>query len=365
MYDLIVVGSGLYGATIAYLARQRGLRCLVLERRELVGGNIRDEWQNGINVHLYGAHIFHTDDVEVWNFVNGFAHFVPYIHTVLAHNAGKLYHLPFNLNTFYDVYGVESPSEVDRILAKEHEKEYYAVPDNLEEKAVNLIGRTLYELLVKEYTEKQWGASAKELSPNLITRLPIRKTFDNRYFNDRYQGIPKEGYSHIINGMLKGTEVLVGVDFCRDKDYWLQQARRIICTGSIDELMDYRLGELEYRSLEFRTEWRNLPSYQGMAVINETGADVPYTRTIEHKHFCYAPKAACTIITREYPQTWCRGREAYYPVNNERNDGLHRQYQELAKEVYPKIIFGGRLADYQYYDMDDTIASAMSLSSKL
>lgn len=357
-YDKIIVGSGLYGATVAYLAKQRGERCLVLERREHVGGNIRDEWRNGINVHIYGAHIFHTDNEQVWNFMNKFTSFTPYVHTVMAQKGGKMYHLPFNLNTFNDVYATTRPNEVAMILENEHRKEYYENPKNLEEKAINLIGRTLYELLVKGYTEKQWGRKAVDLSPDLITRLPVRETFDNRYFNDRYQGIPEEGYAKMIEKMSDGVEIRTGVDFLLDKDYWISQANEIVYTGSVDELMDYKLGELGYRSLRFETETWNQSNYQGMAVINETGADVPYTRTIEHKHFCYNNCSNHTIITKEYPQAWNRGREPYYPINNDINNNLYNEYCQMMKIKYPSVKLGGRLGSYCYYDMDDVVAVA-------
>lgn len=359
MYDLIIVGSGLYGATIAFKAKQCGLHCLVLERRPFIGGNIRDVCQEGINVHQYGAHIFHTDEEDIWNFVNQFSSFEPYIHTVLANNEGKLYHLPFNLNTFYDVFGATKPQEVERILEQEHLIEYYQSPQNLQEKAINLIGPTIYNLIVKEYTEKQWGKNATKLSPDIITRLPIRRTYDNRYFSDRYQGIPIDGYTKMIEKMLQGVEVKTGVDFCKNKNYWICQAKHVLYTGSMDELMDYCHGELEYRSLEFVTEHLEIPNYQGTAVINETGLDVPYTRTIEHKHFNYYDNNPFTIITREYPKKWARGTDAYYPVNNGYNNILHQKYLNTAKVVYPTMEFGGRLADYRYYDMDDTIKMAL------
>lgn len=359
MYNLIVIGAGLYGAVVAHQAKVHGLRCLVLERRQHVGGNIRDEWMDGICVHQYGAHIFHTDNEMVWLFMNRFCRFVPYIHTVLARAGRKLYHLPFNLSTFYDVYGVLHPDGAAEMLEREFRKEYYEHPRNLEEKAVSLIGRTLYELLIKGYTEKQWGKKATELSPELINRLPVRDTFDNRYFNDRYQGIPEEGYSRMIEKMLDGIEVRTGVDFLENRDYWITQAKEIVYTGTVDELMDYRLGELGYRSLRFETERLEMSNYQGMAVINETGADVPYTRTIEHKHFYYNNSTSHTIVTREYPMAWKPGREPYYAINDKRNGHLYDEYCRLIRAVYPSIRLGGRLGCYQYYDMDDVVAKAL------
>lgn len=358
-YDLIVVGSGLYGAVVAQQAKEHYLRCLVLERRQHIGGNIRDEWIDGICVHQYGAHIFHTDDERVWAYVNRFSRFAPYIHTVLAHSGKRMFHLPFSLQTFYDVYGICRPDEISEILRREHKRESYQHPTNLEEQAINLVGRTLYELLIKGYTEKQWGRKASELPSNLITRLPVRETFDNRYFNDRYQGIPEEGYSKMIERMLEGIEVRTGVDFLENRDYWIARAKEVVYTGTVDELMDYRLGELGYRSLRFETERLQMSNYQGMAVINETGVKVPYTRTIEHKHFYYKSQTPHTIITREYPLTWERGREPYYAMNSEQNNRLYDEYCRLTKTVYPTIRLGGRLGWYQYFDMDDVVAMAL------
>lgn len=358
-YDKLIVGSGLYGATIAYLAKQRGEHCLVLERRKHVGGNVRDEWVDGINVHQYGAHIFHTNNAEVWNFMNKFTSFVPYVHTVMARNAGRIYHLPFNLNTFNEVFAIMSPDDAIRKLQEEHQQEYYPNPSNLEEKAVNLIGRTLYNLLVRDYTMKQWGRSAAELPADLINRLPIRNTFDNRYFEDQYQGIPKDGYSKMIQRMLVGIETRTGVDFIHDKDYWISQSKEVIYTGAVDELMDYQLGELGYRSLRFETDVLDIPNYQGLAVMNETGPDVTYTRTIEHKHFYYDSTSNHTIITKEYPQFWKRGLEPYYAINNEKNNHLYNAYRELVRNVYPTIRLGGRLGHYRYYDMDDVVEKAL------
>jgi len=363
-YDLIIVGSGLYGATVAYIAKQKGKRCLVLERRKDVGGNIRDEWMDGINVHLYGAHIFHTDEKIVWDFAKKFASFIPYIHTVIAKNEGKLYHLPFNMNTFYDVFGTILPSDVQRVLESEHEREYYSFPRNLEEKAINLIGRTLYELLVKGYTEKQWGVRATDLSPDLISRLPVRWTYDNRYFSDTYQGVPQDGYAKMILKMLDGVEVRTNVDFCSSREHWMSMACEVVYTGMVDELMEYKLGELEYRSLRFETETIDIANYQGMAVINETNVKVGYTRTIEHKHFDCCNCTSHTVITREYPQKWKAGLEPFYPINNKRNEELYRKYRDWIDCVYPNMIIGGRLGDFKYYDMDDTILQAMKYALK-
>ncbi len=361
-YDLIIVGAGLFGAVVANRAKEQGLRCLVLERRAEAGGNILDREVDGINVHLYGAHIFHTDNERVWRYVNRFATFNNYTHTVLARYGQRLYHLPVGLTTFHEIFGAMSPRDVEEIMEQEHAREFYANPRNLEEKGVSLIGRTIYDLLIKGYTEKQWGCRAEELPPDIIERLPVRRTFDTGYFSDRYQGIPIEGYRHMIKGMLEGVEVRTGVDFLKERDYWMSLGKRVVYTGMVDELMDYCYGALEYRSLEFRTERMETEDYQGMAVINETSASVPYTRTIEHKHFRPDVKTGHTIITREYPRKWSKGAEAYYPVRNRRNTELYDRYKELAMAEYPNLTLGGRLGEYRYLDMDEVIERAMNLN---
>lgn len=365
MNDILIVGSGLYGAVVAQQLYQHGMKVKVIERRNHVGGNIYDKTIDGITIHNYGAHIFHTDDYEVWKYVNQFAEFVNYIHNVIARHDNKIYHLPFNLNTFNDVFGATKPEDVDTILEIERKREFYPNPLNFEEHAINLIGRTMYDILVKGYTEKQWGRKATHLSKELITRLPIRKTFDNRYFNDKYQGVPKGGYTKMIKKMLHGIDIETNVDFCKNKEYWIDQACQVLYTGSLDECMDYCLGELEYRSLDFVTERLDISNFQGTAVINETGRSIPYTRTIEHKHFNYEDNTSFTIITREYPKKWERGMEAYYPINNMSNESLHQKYVELLKNKYPNMLFGGRLAEYKYYDMDDTIKNALNLATKI
>ena len=387
IYDLLVVGSGLYGAVVAQQAKEWGLRVLVLERRKEIGGNIRDEWQGDICVHRYGAHIFHTDNAEVWRYVNRFARFVPYRHEVLSRSGDRLYHLPFSMTTMNEVFGVSTASELRKVMRREHERESYTHPENLEQQAVNLVGRTVYELLIKGYTEKQWGRKATELPADIIRRLPIRTTWDTNYFDDRYQGIPEQGYSAMIAEMLSGIEVRPGVDFRHERDHWLRRARRTIYTGAVDELMNYRLGTLDYRSLRFETETIATSQYQPCAVVNEASADVPYTRTIEHRHFQPPPNlppkgrltdhpippslpqkgeefrrsGSQTIITREYPTAWHRGEEAYYPVNNDRNNRLYREYQELIAQTYPSIILGGRLGLYRYMDMDDAVEAALNV----
>ncbi len=358
MYDLVIVGSGLYGAVSAYLAHKRGLRCIVLERRSYIGGNVRDEQQEGIHVHKYGPHIFHTNNKEVWDFANRFAEFNHFRYCPLARNGEQLYHLPFNMNTFYEVYGVKTPHEAKNELQKEHEKEYYESPINLEQQAVSLVGRKLYELLIKGYTEKQWGKKATELPVFIINRLPLRFRYDNNYFNDVYQGIPIGGYTSWIKRMLNGIEVRLNTDFIETKEYWENQSKQIIYTGAIDELYDYKLGALEYRSLRFEEKLYNTDDYQGCAAVNEVSEDIPYTRSIEHKHFEYGCQPV-TIVTREYPTEWHQGADAFYPVNNERNNGRHHEYREMASVINPKIKFGGRLGDYRYYNMDEVIRRAI------
>ena len=360
-YDYIIVGGGLYGATAARILSERGHKCLVLEKRSDVGGNIRDKWQDGINVHLYGAHIFHTSDDEVWRFVNRFATFNSYVHTVRTRFGDRLFDMPINLNTFREVYGIESGDQIDDVLAEEHGREYYDNPRNLEEKGMNLIGRRLYDMLIKGYTEKQWGCPATELPADIINRIPVRKTADNRYFSDLYQGIPTEGYSKMTKKMLEGIEVRTNVDFLSNRDYWLGMGRKIIFTGMIDELMDYRLGELPYRSLRFENERLATSDYQGQAVVNEADRNVGYTRTIEHKHFMTdgAQHVPFTIITREYPQQWQRGSEAYYPIRTTESERIYNEYVAMAQKEYPNIVFGGRLGLFRYLDMDDTIAEAI------
>jgi len=360
-YDLIVVGSGLFGAVTACKAKEKGLRCLVLERRKEIGGNILDCDIDGINVHLYGAHIFHTDNERVWQFIRKYATFNNYVHTVLAHNGGRMFHLPVNLTTFHEIYGALRPADIQRIMDKERMCEHYDEPVNLEQKGVDLIGRTIYDLLIKGYTEKQWGRPATSLPSDIITRLPVRSTYDNRYFADRYQGIPTQGYRHIIRGLLNGIEVLTGVDFLGNRDIWMSKACRVVYTGMVDELLDYRFGPLAYRSLEFHTERLPVSDWQGTAVINETSLDVPYTRTIEHKHFRPDIATDHTIITREYPKTWHKGDEAYYPVNDNYNNNLYKRYRDAVAVLMPDIVLGGRLGLYRYFDMDDAVATALDL----
>lgn len=381
MYDLLVVGSGLYGAVVAQQAKERGQSVLVIERRNKVGGNIRDEWCDGICVHQYGAHIFHTGNKDVWQYARRFAHFVPYRHVVLSRNDNRLYHLPFSMTTMNEVFGITRIDEFEEVLRLEHEKESYLHPENLEQQAVNLVGRTIYELLIKGYTEKQWGMKATDLPAYIIRRLPFRFSWNTDYFDDCYQGIPEEGYSNMIRKMLSGIDVKTGVDFCHERDYWLKQAQCVVYTGMADELMDYSLGVLGYRSLRFETKRvetvnrisaKTMKLYQPCAVVNEASADIPYTRTIEHQHFPHKQKCIrdfgghietfplTTIITREFPALWKPGDEAYYPVNNDFNNLLYRDYCKLIAHSFPSIVLGGRLGLYRYMDMDDTIEAALA-----
>lgn len=359
-YDLIVVGAGLYGATVAYRAKEKGLKVLVLEKRNQIGGNVRDERREGINVHCYGPHIFHTQDEEVWNFANLFTRFNHFRYMPLARFNGQLYNLPFNMHTFYQVYGIQTPIQAKIQLERERKEAGIINPCNLEEKAISLVGKTLYEKLIKGYTEKQWGRKATELPTFIIERLPIRFTFDNNYFNDIWQGIPIDGYTQWIKHMLKKVEVLLNVDFLKNRQYWLSRCHHLVYSGSIDALYDYRLGELGYRSLFFEEKLYELKNVQGCAVINETSASIPYTRTIEHKHFEFGQQAY-SIITREYPQTWNRAKEAFYPINDECNQKLYCRYLDMHKALNPKILLGGRLGHYKYYNMDEVIKQALKI----
>jgi len=369
-YDFIIAGAGLYGATFAYLAKKAGKKSLVIDKRPHLGGNIYCENIEGINVHKYGAHIFHTSNKKVWDFVNSIVEFNRYTNSPVANYKGRLYNLPFNMNTFYQMWGVTTPEEAQ---AKIDEQKAEAVaqmkaegvsePRNLEEQAQILIGKDIYEALIKGYTEKQWGRKCTELPAFIIRRLPVRLIFDNNYFNDKYQGIPIGGYNKLIDGLLDDVETKTNVDFFEDRNHWEELADKIVFTGKIDEFYDYRFGKLEYRTVRFETETIDKPNYQGNAVVNYTERDVPYTRVIEHKHFemfdqevYNCPK---TIISKEFSTEWKDGMEPYYPVNDERNSQLYAKYKELAdKEV--QVIFGGRLAEYKYYDMDDIVEKVLN-----
>lgn len=371
-YDYLIVGSGLFGATMARRATDAGFSCLVIEKRPHVGGNIYCESVSGINVHKYGAHIFHTSDREVWDFVNRYVDFNRYTNSPVAVAPnGRMYNLPFNMNTFYQMWGVKTPVEAAAKLDEQRAEAVRAMkeagvtePRNLEEQALTLIGSDIYEQLIRGYTEKQWGRPCRELPAFIIRRLPVRMTFDNNYFNDSYQGIPIEGYNPLIDALLAGSDVLTDTDFFADRRHWEGMADKVIFTGRIDEYFGYRYGHLDYRTVRFETELLDEPNHQGNAVINYTSADVPYTRIIEHKHFesfgsdVYSNPV--TVISREYSTEWCEGSEPFYPVNDTRNSELYLRYKALA-DATKGVIFGGRLAEYRYYDMAPLIAHALSI----
>lgn len=356
-FDYLVVGAGLFGAIFAHEAEKKGKRCLVIDKRSHIGGNIYTENIEGINVHKYGAHIFHTSNKEVWEYINEFAEFNRYTNSPVAIYKDELYNMPFNMNTFNKLWGVVTPEEAKNKIEEEKREADIKEPKNLEEQAISLVGKTIYEKLVKGYTEKQWGKKATELPSFIIKRLPVRFIYDNNYFNDVYQGIPIGGYTKIIGKMLEGIEVRLCCDFFENKEELESMADKIIFTGPIDKYYDNCFGELEYRSLRFETETLDVENYQGNAVVNYTEYEIPYTRIIEHKHFEYGtgPK---TIVTREYPDKWTRDKEAYYPINDERNNSLYEKYKELS-EKDEKVIFGGRLGKYKYYDMDKVIEEAL------
>ena len=363
-YDFLIVGAGLFGAVFAHEAARQGKRCLVLEKRGAPGGNIRCEERDGIQVHVYGAHIFHTNSKKVWQYVNQFVDFNQYVNSPVANFRGELYNLPFNMNTFHAMWGVKTPAEAAAKIASQR-AEITGEPQNLEEQAISLVGRDIYERLIQGYTEKQWGRPCTELPAFIIKRLPVRYTYDNNYFNARYQGIPIGGYNRLIDGLLSvdGIEVRLDTNFNADQDAWRQLADQVVYTGALDEYFDYRLGKLEYRGLRFETERLEQENYQGVAVMNFTAAEVPYTRIIEHKHFEFGTQPV-TYITREYPEEWRPGKDAYYPVNDERNQGLYAQYEELASQE-ENLILGGRLAMYRYYDMDKVIETALDMVYKM
>lgn len=367
-YDYLVVGAGLFGAIFAYEANKAGRKVLVIDRRPHVGGNIFTEEVEGIQVHKYGAHIFHTSDKEVWNYIQQFAEFNRYTNCPVARYKDELYNLPFNMNTFSKMWGIKTPEEAKEIIDRQIKEAGIKEPANLEEQAISLVGRDIYEKLIKGYTEKQWGKRARELPSFIIRRLPVRFVYDNNYFNDQYQGIPIGGYTQIIEKMLEGVEVRLGVDFFEDREVLESEADHIVFTGMIDAFYDYCYGELEYRSLRFETETLDMENYQGNAVVNYTEYEIPYTRIIEHKHFEYAcqggygntgtPAIQKTVITREYPAAWEKGAQPYYPMNDEKNNALYERYRELA-EKEEHVIFGGRLGMYRYYDMHQVIAEAL------
>ena len=362
MYDFLIVGSGLFGSVFAHEAKAHGKSVLVIERRNHVGGNIFCEEKEGIHIHKYGAHIFHTDYKDVWEYVNQFVEFNNYVNSPVANYKGELYNLPFNMNTFNKMWGVVTPAEAAAKIA-EQRKAITGKPQNLEEQAISLIGTDVYTKLIKGYTEKQWGRSCTELPAFIIQRLPVRYTFDNNYFNDRYQGIPVGGYNKLIDALLEGVEIRLGVDYNKQRTEYEGLAETVVYTGPIDAYFNYSLGQLEYRGLRFETERLEEENHQGVAVMNYTEREVPYTRSIEHKHFEFG-KQPVTYVTKEYPADWQPGEEAYYPVNNEKNQKLYSQYAELAKKE-KNVIFGGRLAEYKYYDMDDVIKSALEMVKRV
>lgn len=362
MFDFLIVGAGLFGATFANLAKKAGKSVLVIDKRNHIAGNCYTESVEGINVHKYGAHIFHTSNKQVWDYVNSFVEFNRYTNSPVAKSSGKLYNLPFNMNTFNQLWGVQTPAEATAKIEEQRKEAGISEPRNLEEQALALVGRDIYETLIKEYTEKQWGRKCTELPPSIIRRLPVRFTFDNNYFNDLYQGIPCGGYTALVEKMLDGIEVRLNTDFIANRNELKSIADKIIYTGPIDEFFDYKFGYLEYRSLKFETEILDIPNYQGNAVINYIDRKYPYTRIIEHKHFEFGNQPK-TVITREYPDSWKLGKERFYTVNDDRNTNLFLKYKELADQQ-SKYIFGGRLAEYKYYDMDDVIERAKYAAEK-
>ena len=357
-YDYLIVGSGLFGSIFAYEANKKGKKCLVIDKRDHIGGNIYCEDIEDINVHKYGAHIFHTNNKEVWDYVNSFAEFNRYTNCPVANYKGELYNLPFNMNTFYQLWKVKTPQEAISKIEEQVKEANIEEPQNLEEQAIKLVGKDIYEKLIKGYTEKQWGKKATELPSFIIKRLPVRLTFDNNYFNDKYQGIPVGGYNKIIEKMLENVEVRLNTDFFKNREELENIADKIVFTGMIDEFYDYKFGTLEYRSLRFEHEVLEEENHQGNAVVNYTEYEVPYTRIIEHKHFEYGTQPK-TVITREYPATWNKGDEPYYPINNDENNKLYAKYKELADKE-DRVIFGGRLAQYKYYDMHHVIEQALN-----
>ncbi|MCR6513731.1 MAG: UDP-galactopyranose mutase [Clostridium chrysemydis] len=361
-YDYLIVGAGLFGAVFAYEAKKIGKKCLVIDKRNHIGGNVYCEEIEGINVHKYGAHIFHTSNKKVWDYVNSFVEFNRYTNSPVANYKGELYNLPFNMNTFYSLWKVKTPKEALEKIDEQRREANIKEPKNLEEQAISLVGNDIYQKLIKGYTEKQWGKKATELPAFIIKRLPVRLTFDNNYFNDKYQGIPIGGYNKIIEKMLEGIDVKLSTDYFDNKSELNSVANKVIFTGMIDEYYEYKFGTLEYRSLKFENETLDEGNYQGNAVINYTEYEVPYTRIIEHKHFEYGTQEK-TVITKEYPSNWEKGDEPYYPVNDDKNTEIYNKYKEEADKE-ENVIFGGRLAEYKYYDMHNVIESALNLCKK-
>lgn len=359
-YDYLIVGSGLFGAVFAHEAKKKGKKCLVIDKRNHQGGNVFCEQVEGINVHKYGAHIFHTNDKEIWDYVNQFVEFNRYTNSPVAFYKDEVYNLPFNMNTFQQLWGVRTPEEAQNKIEEQVKASGIKDPKNLEEQAISLVGIDIYEKLIKGYTEKQWGRKATELPAFIIKRLPVRFTYDNNYFNDKYQGIPIGGYNKLIEGLLDGIEVRLEIDFFAQREEFTKIADKIVFTGKIDEFYNNQFGSLEYRSLKFETKTLDQPNFQGNAVINYTESKIPYTRIIEHKHFEFGTQKK-TVITYEYPDEWSLGKESYYPVNDDKNNAIYNQYKSLS-EKDKNVIFGGRLAEYKYYDMHQIIGSALKKS---
>ncbi len=361
MFDYLIVGSGLFGAVFAYEARKKGKTCLVLERRDHIGGNCYTQEWSGIQVHKYGAHIFRTSDKKIWNYIQQFAQFNHFVNSPIANYNGRIYNMPFNMNTFSKMWDIRTPDEAKRIIADQR-KEIQGEPKNLEEKAISLVGRDIYEVLVKEYTEKQWGRPCTELPESILRRLPVRFTYDNNYFNDPYQGIPMGGYTKIIEKMFEGCEIRLNTDFNSDPEGFKKLAKKVLYTGTIDSYFNYCYGPLEYRSLRFEHEELNTDNYQGVAVVNYTDKKTPYTRVIEHKHFEFGTQPT-TVISREYPLEWTMEMEPYYPINDAKNQANYERYAQRGRQE-ENVLFGGRLGEYRYYDMQDTIRSALELAEK-
>lgn len=360
MYDFVIVGAGFFGATFARLATDAGRRCIVIDRRDHVGGNAYTYRVDDIDVHRYGPHIFHTNSAEIWNFVNRFSVFNNYVHCPKARRDGRIYSLPFNMNTFYQIWGVQTPAEAKQLIS---DQIVDGPAHNLEQQALALVGRDIYDRLIRDYTQKQWHKHPRDLPAEIIKRLPLRWTYDDRYFDDRYQGIPQDGYTALFERMLDGIDIELNIDFAQDQQYWFNQSRHLIYTGAIDEFFGYRHGALEYRTLEFDTQIHDTDNFQGTAVINSCDADTPYTRTIEHRHFssCRSPR---TVITHEIPVAWQPGRIPYYPINDKMNDAKYTLYRNDADRL-PHVTFGGRLAEYRYYDMHQVIGSAMKRAKEI
>lgn len=362
-YDFLIIGAGLYGSVFANEMYKKGKKCLVIDKRPHLGGNLYCEKIEDINVHKYGAHIFHTNDKKIWDYVNSFVEFNRYTNSPIAKYKEELFNLPFNMNTFYQLWGVKTPEEAKIKIDKQVKALNIKNPKNLEEQALSLVGTDVYEKLIKGYTEKQWGRSAKDLPAFIIKRLPVRFTYDNNYFNDKYQGIPIGGYNKLIEALLERIETRTDIDFFKEKKEFKSIAKRVVFTGKIDEYFEYCFGKLEYRSLDFKHEILDIENYQGNAVVNYTERQIPYTRIIEHKHFEFG-KQPKTVITKEYPSEWSEGKESYYPVNDNKNSAVYSQYKSLADKE-ENVIFGGRLAEYKYYDMHQVIASALAKIKKI